>query len=418
MLNKLKLMIVGILFLALAACSNSTSSSQNAGQSAGQSDSSENTITFAYLAGFTGDYAPWAQEESKGAQLAVEEINAAGGVLDGIKINLTTEDNESGVEGTIRGFSKLANTNVTAIVGPESDGIMAILEDAKNYEIPVIGNATGTPALDTTGGDYVYRVAPSDTLNGVIAADIILEEGYNEIAIMIENIESAQTSAETFKNSFIEKGGTVLTEVTFNPGQNSYQAELRRIADVNPEVVYIFGGIISGAVVLKQWYQQDYDWNWYLSGDMVSMDFVNAIGNEAAEGLKSIIGTQDRSTEQFKRFSERFQERFGVEPSPGMFTANSYDAIILLALAIEAGGEATGKAINDNLRRVSGPDGVEVSTFEEGVAELRKGNEINYQGASGPVDFNEYGNVSAAFVLTNIKDGVIIQEKVFVPELE
>ncbi len=425
MLNKARLsfLMMIIFLLAIAACSPPNAGAPADSAAPSESASQEGSgaggdITIAYLAGFTGDYAPWIQEEVKGAQLAIEEINAAGGVLDGRKLRLVTEDNESTVEGTIKGFNKLANSKVTAIVGPESDGIMAILKDASNFGIPVIANAAGTPSLDRLGGNFVYRVAPSDSLNGKIAAEILFEQGHQEVAIMIENVESAQTTADTFEKSFVEMGGKIMAKVPFNPGQNSYQAELKKVAEANPPVVYAFGGITAGTVIFKQWYQQGYKWEWYISGDMVADDMFKAIGNEVSEGMKSVVGTQDRSTPTFRAFADKFKQKFGAEPSPGMFTANSYDAVMLLALAIQAAGDPSGKAINAKLREVSGPEGTEVTSYAQGIEELKKGGKINYVGASGPVDFNEYGNVSAAFVLLEVKNGKTEQVKIYVPEVQ
>ncbi|HEY8369260.1 MAG TPA: amino acid ABC transporter substrate-binding protein, partial [Thermodesulfobacteriota bacterium] len=88
----------------------------------------------------------------------------------------------------------------------------------------------------------------------------------------------------------------------------------------------------------------------------------------------------------------------------------AYDQIQLVALAIEAAGTASGEAINRTMRQLSGPDGVVVINFEEGAKRLREGQRINYEGASGPIDFDEHGNISRGnFSVAKVEQGRIVE---------
>lgn len=162
-------------------------------------------VKIGFLVGFTGDYAAWSAPEHDAALLAVEEINASGGVL-GRKVELVSEDNGSTVAGAVRGAQKLASVDgVSAIVGPESDPVMALLKFAKDNKVPVIPTAAGTDGLDKAGGTgkFVYRTTASDSFLGVVHAKMILDElKAHELVLVVENLEGTQSAATNFKRAF------------------------------------------------------------------------------------------------------------------------------------------------------------------------------------------------------------------------
>ncbi len=372
-------------------------------------------IKIGFLIGFTGDYGPWGDENHKAALVAVKEMNDAGGPL-GRPIELLSEDNQSSVEGGIQGYRKLVNVNdVVAVAGPESDIILALIDAAKEDAVPVVSHSAGTPSLDTTGGEFIFRTAPSDSLTGEVAANALLQDGYSRIAVLVENIEGAQTNAVKFRETYERLDGEIIDFVVYNPGQNTYQAELRRVYSGDPELLYVFGGVTSGATVLKQRFQRGYEGPVWVSTEMLSPDLIKAVGAEIADGIRGVVPVQNTALEAYQRFAARFEDMNRFPPGAGMYDQNAYDAMILLGLAIEAAGStSSGKAINDALVKAANPPGVEVTTFVEGVKALRAGKDINYQGASGPVDFNQYGNVDSSFALMEVQ-GDSLEQIRFIP---
>jgi len=372
-------------------------------------------VRIGYLIGFTGDYGPWGDENHKAALVAVEEMNAAGGPL-GRPIELFSEDNQSSVEGGIQGYRKLVNVNdVVAISGPESDIILALIDAAREDAVPVVSHSAGTPALDTAGGEFIFRTAPSDSLTGEVAANVLLDEGYQRIAMLVENVEGAQTNAVKFRETYQKLGGEITDFVVYNPGQNTYQAELRRAYSGDADLLYVFGGVTSGATILKQRFQRGHAGPVWVSTEMLSPELIKAIGPQIADGIRGVVPVQDTGLDAYQRFATRFEDMHGFPPGAGMYDQNAYDAMILLGLAMEAAGTtASGEAINDALVRIASPPGVEVKTFQEGVEALRAGKDINYQGASGPVDFDQYGNVDSSFAVMEVRGDKLEQAR-FVP---
>lgn len=354
-------------------------------------------VKLGLLVGFSGDMAPWAPALNNAAVLAMEEINAAGGVL-GENVVLVPEDNGSTAAGGVRGAQKLASVDkVAAIVGPESDPIMALLSFAKDNKLPIISTSAGTEALDKVGGkgNYIYRTNASDSFLGVVHAKLLLDEmKVNEVVVVVENLEGTLSGAHTFERNFERFGGKVVKQVVLAPGQSSYLNEIRTVADVGPAMVFLAVGQTTGVAFVKQAYQRGYDWKYWVTAELQSQDFVDVAGTEIVQGFINPVSSQAESSQAWDRFSAAYEKRFGEKPQSGFYQAETYDAVIATALAMQAAGKATGEAVDAKLIEVSRPGGVRVTSFAEGVAALKTGEDIDYDGASGPLNFSDTGNVS------------------------
>jgi ABC-type branched-subunit amino acid transport system substrate-binding protein len=407
--NVATLLSAGVILSMLTACSPS-----NGGDAAGSSGSTGDSINVGFLSGLTGWLGSFTKENVNSMILAQEEINDAGGIVDGKTINIIDVDTASTVEGSIKGYQKLVNADgAVAAIGPETESMLALLNEAPKTEVPIMSAFAGSTELDEVGGDFAFRTAASDSSIGEVRAKILIENGIKEIAIMVANYEGAQSDVERFRETFEELGGKILKEVTFNIGQNTYNGELKQIASVKPKLVYYSGGIDTAPIIFKAAKQRGYDWEWYATPDVAVQEFIDVIGKDVAEGVKTVIPMEDENNTGFKRFNENYEKRFDAVPSGGYYNANTYDLLIASALAMEAGGEASGAAINEKIREVTNPPGKEVTTFEEGLKELQAGNDINYQGASGPIDFDEHGNVIASYALMKVIDGKWKQEEFY-----
>ncbi len=354
------------------------------------------------LLALTGDLGDMGSQLVAAADLAVKEMNAAGGPL-GRKITLVSEDERTDAQTAVRAAQKLVFTDkVTSIVGPSSDSILALLDFAKSNKVPIISQWAGTDKLITAGGNYVYRVVASDSFGGVATAKFLADQGFKKAAVLYENDESPESTAKSMSEEFKKLGGQIVASVAFNPGQTSFQAELKKTFDPKPEVVLLSTGAEAGAAVLKEWYRGGYGGKWFLGADLPTDEFVKQVGPSVMQGMYGQIPGDDTESPSYKRFAKIWKEKTGKDEVPS-FATNMYDAFILQGLAIEAGKAATGEAIAANIRQVSGGQGKTVTSFEEGIAELRKGNKINYEGASGPVDLDEHGNVAAGYSIVQVK---------------
>ena len=354
-------------------------------------------IKFGLLLSLTGDLGDIARPQLPAEEMAVEEINATGGPL-GCKVVVVSEDDESNAQGAVAGAKKLVFTNgAITLIGLNSSGIVALLDFARTNKVPVLTHYGGTVKLDTEGGDYIFRTVLSDSFAGIASAKFLIDMGFKTAANLYENSESPQSNAVTMKREFEKLGGTVVADVAFNPGQTSYQAELKQVFDTKPEVVLLSAGQESGATILKEWYRANYGGQWVLGSDLAASEFVAQVGPEIMTGIYGQTSGDDVSSPSYKRFQGLWKQKTGQD-TIAPWATNLYDSFILEALAVEIGGAATGEAINANMKKVTTGE-TQCISYADCVKALREGKTIRYVGVSGPLQFNQYNNVVAPYTM-------------------
>jgi ABC-type branched-subunit amino acid transport system substrate-binding protein len=369
-------------------------------------------IPFGFLSSFSGDMAIAGPLWFSGAKMAADDINAAGGVL-GKQLKFYQEDDKSSPEEAVKGGRKLISVNrVISINGPLSDSMLAIYPITSEAKVMLTSPGSGSTRLDAFKGNYVFRTCPPDSGMGAGMAKVILDGGYKTVGLMYENTESTQSEVRAMK-PILEAGGVKLAaEVAFEPGQPTYKAELKKIADTNPDVVSINSGAATLATILKEAKQSGYKWQWVASNQVMDASIVTAAGAAAMEGIQSVNIGAGADSPSYKDWAARFKQVTGNDVQH-LYEANSYDAIIIQALAIAKAGEATGEAINKNYRDVASPPGEKVYNYKDGLAAIQAGKDINYEGVSGPCDFDNIGATPGSFLQMVFKSGKWVELKVF-----
>ncbi|MDZ7883194.1 MAG: ABC transporter substrate-binding protein [Mycobacterium sp.] len=386
------------LALGLTACAQD---GDRGSQSSG--DQSTGDIVFGQLIGVTGDYAPFTPPAISAAKIAVDEINDAGGVMDR-NVTLVTEDNRSTVDGAVAGFSKLTTVNKAAVMGSlESDGQVALFDQIQQRQLPNICSSCGTTFLDEKGGDFSFRVTASDSDAGIIIAQVARDAGVRNLAMIVQNTEGASGPAEVATEAFKKAGGTV-TSVTIEPGASSYNSEVAKALESQPDALYLAAGVEAGIPILREIDRRGYDIPIYVSPDLITDD-VAALPN--ADQLTAALTAFDVDSPAYKSYAERFRAATGGDPEPGMYDANNYDQYILFALAMEAAKSTNGADVAGKIIEVASAPGKKVYSFAEGKEALAAGEEIDFDGASSTLDMNEFGNLNSPILaILTAKDGV------------
>jgi branched-chain amino acid transport system substrate-binding protein len=367
------------------------------GTTAGGDD--EGPIKFGMLIGVTGDYSPYYDVSKAGADVAIAEINEAGGVL-GRQVELVVVDNKSTVEGAVQGFSQITDVEgVHVLGGPESDGAIANLQAIKDLQLPTICPACGTSELDQAGGDYIWRITGSDSDGGLIAAQFARDAGYTTVGMLVQNTEGASAPADVFKQVFTEIiGGEVAADVRFDPGQSSYQAQVDQVFADDPEAVYVGAGFEAGGIILTEWQRRGYGGNFLFSPDMIVPEIAALTGQgvEIGDGVaKAAIAAYDTESPAYESYAPRYEAITGEQPTPGLYDANQYDQYIILALAITIAGTTDGEAVAAVISDLLNPPGTVVYSYAEGLAAIEAGEDIDLHGASSSLDVNEFGNLAS-----------------------
>jgi ABC-type branched-subunit amino acid transport system substrate-binding protein len=404
---------VAMLALALVGCggddeTTTTAAAGDTETTAGADDtgvdtettagSAEGDIPIGFLTPFTGELGAYGEPWQNAAQMAIDDINEAGGVL-GRNLSLSAQDDASAVEQGIKGARTLIGVNnVVAIAGVISDTAVGVYPICEDNKVMLTSMAAGTTRMDTGYGEWFFRTVPSDSFDGRVAAQVLLDKGFDTIGLIYENDESRQSIANAMKTAFEAAGGTIATELAFTPGQASYSSELIKVSGASPTAVWMGAGQESGATLMKNASQAGYDWQWMVSSDLAVPEMFELVGVDAMEGVLSETPSADTSIAYVQDWNARYEERFNADPT-GAFQPNSYDQIIIIALAMQKAGAATGEAISQNYHAVTdeNPNAVVVNSYADGLAALEAGDDIKYEGVSGPCVFDENGNTVGSY---------------------
>jgi len=349
----------------------------------------------------------WIKVAYSGIDLAVKEINDAGGPL-GRKIVTVRRDTGSVADQSRKGMEDLIyNIKVPAVIGPTSATILEVLDIAQKEHVVEISPTAGTTKLDTIGGKWVFRTTSSDKVMGLGIAVEAMILGFKKAAVFCANTGSGTSMAGAVKPHFTRLGGRITEEIIFEEGKSSYREELKRLFKGRPDVIFFEASPPEGKIIFKEWNEMGLGGTW-IGTDFFNEEFVEKVSAVAnIEGLMSVRPSPAPS-ERLERWKRDLNALTGAEGIPA-FSAQAYDAVNLIALAIEAAGQATGEGIASKLRMVGDPPGREVYNFAEGARLLRRGEDIDYIGVAGKIEFDEYGDVMVDHQVNQVKRGKLVQ---------
>jgi len=309
------------------------------------------TIKIGEYASLTGKEASLGQSSHQGTLLAVETINAAGGVL-GRQLELLTEDTQSKAGESGTAVRKLIyRDKVVAVVGEVASS--RSLEGApicQAAKIPMVTPASTNPRV-TQIGDYIFRVCFIDPFQGPVMARFALGTlKARRIAILSSNSSAYSVGlAKYFKEAFLTGGGTVVAEPKYSEGDKDFKAQLTAVKAVNPDAIFSPGYYNEGALIVKQ--ARDLGITVPVFGaDSWEAEALMELGGKAVEGayLCSHYSPQDPSP-RVQDFVAAYRKRWGDGFAPDSNASLGYDSILVLADAIRRAGSTDHAAIRDAL---------------------------------------------------------------------
>jgi ABC-type branched-subunit amino acid transport system substrate-binding protein len=366
------------------------------------------------LNSFTGDLSDFGTAHRNSGALAADHVNQAGGVL-GTVVTISARDTQTNPQVGVDAARALVDIEgVVAIVGALASGVT----------IPVVQSVTGpsgilqisaastSPAITVLDdNDFMFRTTVSDAAQGVVLARLAKEQGFTSASALYINNAYGEGLADQFKETFEAEGGTVQELVAHEGTQPSYASELSKATEGGPDVLVAISYPESAEVYLREALEGDYISTFLFVDGTKSSDLNEAIG---ADNLEGTFGTAPGSSLSGARtaFSDAYTASFASVP-PLPFMAETYDAVVLIALAAEKAGTTTDSAkIRDALRSVANAPGETVGPGTESIKHalelIRAGKDINYEGAGGSQDFDENGDVVSTIEIWKIEGGEIV----------
>jgi branched-chain amino acid transport system substrate-binding protein len=351
-------------------------------KSAPDAGTGNGTFKVGEYASLSGSEATFGQSSHDGTQLAVDDLNAAGGVL-GKKIDLITEDNQSQAGQSATVVRKLIS----------SDGVVAVLGEvasSRSLEAAPICQQNGVPMISpsstnpkvTEVGDYIFRVCFIDPFQGTVMANFARKTlNLNSVAVLSDvKSDYSLGLAKFFKQSFLADTGKIAAEENYSGGDKDFSAQLTAIKAANPDGVFVPGYYTEVGLITLQAKQLGITCPFF-GGDGWESSSLVTIGGAALEGdyFSTHYSPEDTSP-AVQNFVKEFKAKYNQ--TPDAMAALGYDSAMILADAIKRAGSTDGSKIRDALAATK-----------------------NFPGVTGNITMDENRNASKPAVILEIKNG-------------
>jgi ABC-type branched-subunit amino acid transport system substrate-binding protein len=353
----------------------------------------------------SGDLASLGPGWRNAALLAEQEVNAAGGVLPGRPLELiVVDDTLDGMVGFEIADRLIYDDGVAGILGAAASGVsLRVAEVAYAAQVPQVSCCSTSAELTQVQPPrdrYFFRTVPSDLLQATVLSNAAFDRfTCTRLAVMHLDNAYGMPFGEAIDRRFrVSLGGTVTIVQPFSDGRPDYTTEVNAVAASNPDCIALVGYPVSAGTIIRNWASLPMPppVTWIGTDGVKSDGFIEAVGDPMlADGVVGTSPITSPATPQNAAFAASYRSVFGEDPI--VFASNQYDAAALLALAIARAGSFDGPAIRDGLYDVSREDSGETfygpGQLDEALAAIRAGEDVDYEGASGPVNLDDSGNV-------------------------
>lgn len=302
----------------------------------------------------TGNTATFGQSTDRGVQIALDEINAAGGVL-GKKIKVIVEDTQSKPETSKTAVLKLIKQDhVVALIGEiASSRTLAAAPEAQRSQVPMITPGSTNPAV-TEKGDYIFRICFIDPFQGQVMAKFASQELKSKRAAILTDVKNDYSVglAKNFKDVFTQAGGEIVAEESYSEGDTDFKPQLTAIKNKNPDILVVPGYYTEVGIIANQARELGMQQP-MIGGDGWDSAQTISIGGKAIEGSYFTNHyAADDPNPVVQEFRKKYEERF--KETPDAMAALGYDTMRLLADAIKRAGTTEGKALRDAIAATKG----------------------------------------------------------------
>jgi ABC-type branched-subunit amino acid transport system substrate-binding protein len=356
----------------------------------------DGTLTIGTVLPETGDLAFLGPPMIAGAEMAVQDLNEAGGVLDG-DVNLLLGD-----EG---GDGAIANQTVDRHIAAAADAILGAA--ASGISLTFIDKVTGAGLLQfspsntaTTFTDYedngfYFRTAPSDALQGPVLADTIIADGHSAVAILARSDDYGRGLADATAEALEEAGAEVLVNTVYDQNAQNFDADVQQVAAENPDAVVVVGFDETSRILqsmIEQGIGPDAIGVYGVDGNRAD-DLAENVDPENPGVIAGMRGTSPAAASN-EEFTQRLQE-FRPELQDTLFAPESYDAVMIIALATAVAGTDDPSAVQAEINGVTQEGGTECEDFASCKELIDGGEDITYNGVLGVLNFQEAGEPGA-----------------------
>lgn len=393
---------VTALSLGVAACGDDDSDDGGGG------DGGAVDATVGVLVPQTGDLSAFGPAGQKAAELAGDEVNKAFEEV-GADATLKVEvaDTETSDKAGTQAARQLISDGASCMAGAWASAVTIPVGTsvAARQQVPLISPASTSPEITDLDDDgFVFRVAPSDALQGQLLADAVGEEFGTDatISAAARNDAYGEGIITTFADAFEENGGTINGPVLYDPEASTYNSEAQQIVDGGPDGFVIIDfedpyGKVGGALARTG----SFDAKKLFTADGLAFadGIPDTIPGDAINGAKGTRPATPEDSEAAEAFNELYTSSSKDPKKRQTFDAQNFDAVMLCALASVAAGSADGAEIADQVQAVASAPGTEFdyTDLSGAIEALENGDDIDFSGVSGSLDLDDSGDPTVGF---------------------
>lgn len=386
------LALTAVTALALAACGGGDGGDDkdtNAGAS-----SKDGVLKLGYIFPESGELAHLGPPQISATKFAISEINKAGGVLGKPMPEVVGSDEGGKAEIANASVDRLLGQNVDGIVGAAASGMsLAILDKVKSARKVQCSGSNTAPTFTAYKDDgYYFRTAPSDVLQGPILADTITGDGHSTVAITYRGDDYGKGLAEATKAALEKVGATVPVMEAYEPNTTNFNATVTKIRDAKPDAV-VMVSFQEGAQLGTKLIEAGFKANQFYSADgMKDEEMAQRFSKSDPSVIQGFKGTGPASVDN-KAFTDGLKA-FDPKLEVFQYAPQVYDCVMVMALAAEAAKSDDPTVFKTKMNEVT-KGGEKCTTFTQCRDLIKQGKDIDYDGASGPLDFTEPGEPGA-----------------------
>lgn len=346
-------------------------------------------IRLGTLTPLTGAGGPYGPVMANCVRAVINEVNGAGGVL-GRQVQLVSEDDQTNPEAGLRAARKLIDVDhVAAIMGTWASAVTTAVAplcwESRTF-LATVSGADSITGLPHNG--WLIRTQPNTTLQGRKFGEYIVELGAKRAFFMAPQTPFTQSQFANMKTA-LERGGGSIDMLIYDNNKPSLRTEVDQALRARPEVLVLGGYTPDTTVLLRDIFRAGFRGKVLAYAYSVNQQMIGSLPNEVTEGIYTLAPSPAEGSAGFDRV-----KRIVGSDNPDPYTCQIYDHINLILLAVAQGGDGTGQAIHDNVRRVSQGGGDRVDNAMDGLRAIAAGKKVDYDGASGPCDFTDAGDIS------------------------
>jgi len=325
----------------------------------------------------------------KAMQAVASEINVAGGVI-GRQIELVVEDDQTNPEAAVRAARKLIDVSkVPVIMGTWASAVTSAVApvcwESKTF-LTTVSGADSITLLPHQG--YLIRTQPNNHLQAAKHAEFIASLGAKRVFCLSIQAPFAAPTQERLAQVLPQHGSALIGALIYEKDKTTYRSEVDQALREKPDFLYLNGYAPDVTVLLRDLYRAGFEGGRATQSYAATTKVLEALPPEVTEGLYTVQPSADVDSPAYALAVKRL----GVE-APDSYETQATDSISLVGLTLAKAKEATGTALRDNVRKISQGAGMKVYSAVDGLNALAAGKEINYEGASGPCDFTDIGDI-------------------------